>query len=312
MNFVIGGIKERSLMAPDFFRRFLLGLSYRLDAFDKKLQGAINRYSPSKTLTLADCVARNWQNVRPVFVLSTGRCGTMMLNRILQLSDRTAAFHQPRPELIRVSKLAYEKIDETPEMFEEVFRTAREEMMFEVARSEKVYIETNNRITFFAPIISKVFPNSVFIHLVRHPGDFVRSGIRRQWYSGSHEHDLGRIVPTAGENQGKWSKYSNIEKIGWLWNETNQFVEQFGKTVSPETFLFVKAEELFEDSAVSKEIFEFAGLPGFNEKKVRGIIKKPVNVQRKGQYPLYDDWSEPEKEQLRKIAPLAESYGYKL
>ena len=63
-------------MAPDFFRRFLLGLSYRLDAFDKKVQGAINRFSPAKTLTLADCVAGNWQNVRPVFVLSTGRCGT--------------------------------------------------------------------------------------------------------------------------------------------------------------------------------------------------------------------------------------------
>ena len=299
-------------MEIDYIRRILVRLSYQVATFDKKVQGAISQFASAKTITLADCVAQNWNNVRPVFILSTGRCGTLLLNRILLLSPNVSAFHQPRPEMVRVSKLAYERVYESPEIFEEVFRTAREELMLEVAKAEKVYIETNNRITFLAPIISNVFPSSVYIHLVRHPGDFVRSGIRRKWYSGTHEHDLGRIVPIAGVNKENWMKYSEIEKIGWLWNETNQFIEQFKKNGPTENFLFVKAEELFNNTAVSEKIFEFSGLIGFNEKKILKIIEKPVNVQRKGQYPLYKDWNEQDKEKLRNTAVLAESYGYQL
>ena len=290
--------------------KFLLTASNQFKNLDKNIQGAIAKLTPQQKITLTDCVNQNWRNVRPVFVLSTGRAGTQLLNNLLSLSPRAYPLHQPKPELIRVSKLAYEKISETPEIFEEVFRTARDELVLEAAKFNKIFIETNNRVTFFAPIISKVFPEAVFIQLVRHPGDFVRSGIRRKWYSGSHEHDLGRILPQSGEYKDHWSKMSDIEKIGWLWNETNQFIDNFRQTISSEKLLFVKSENLFEDMAVTEEIYRFIQLPDFNIRRAGKILKKPVNVQKKGTFSHYEDWTEENKEQLRVVAPFAMQCGY--
>jgi len=127
-------------MRFDNIRRLLIKFTYQLDGIEKKLQGLINKLSKTENLTLADCFTQKWKNVRPAFVLSTGRSGTLLLNRLLLLSPQAFAVHQPKPELIRVSKLAYEKIYQSPEVFEEVFRTAREELMFEAAKLQKVFI----------------------------------------------------------------------------------------------------------------------------------------------------------------------------
>ena len=294
------------------FRRLLLRVSDSLETCTKYMREASRRLQPEIDLSLARCERMNWENVRPCFVLSTGRCGTLMLNRLLLLSPDAMAEHRPEPELIRASKRAYEEIDKRPEIFEETFKTAREEVVLKAALRNQVFIETNNRITFFAPIIRSIFPNAVFIHLIRHPGDVVRSGIRRNWYSGKHDHDIGRIVPVRGKFKDRWKGLTNIEKIGWLWNETNRFIEDFKANIPGENMLFVKAEDLFSDPKVTESIYAFLHLDGFKPKAAKKILKKRMNVQRKGKFPEYDDWDEENKVRLKKIAPLADAYGYTL
>lgn len=297
-------------MIREIVKRLLLHSSDQLEITVKKLRGAANRLTPETALTQIDCERQNWQNVRPCFVLSTGRTGTLLLNKLLLLSPNAFAVHQPKPELIRPSKKAYEEISQSPEIYREIFKSAREELLLEAARRNKVYIETNNRITFFAPIIRDVFPNAVFIHLVRHPGDFVRTGIRRNWYSGQHDHDIGRIVPSEGELKNQWDNLTLIERIGWLWNETNQFIEDFKNKLSAEEFFFVKSEELFSDPQVIERIFSFLNLNGFDIKAVNKLLKNPSNVQRKGSYPKYKDWTDEDKQRLQPTVPLAKKYGY--
>lgn len=291
-------------------RRLLINLADFLEDGAKKLRGAAGRISSEGIITLADCESQNWENVRPCFVLSTGRSGTLLLNRLLSTASNAIAVHQPKPELIRASRKAYEEISSSPEIFQEVFKCAREELILEAAQKKSVFIETNNRITFFAPVIKKVFPGAVFIHLVRHPGHFVRSGIRRKWYSGRHDHDIGRIVPVQGELKVRWDKLTIIEKIAWLWNETNQFIENFKEKLPDEDLLFLKAEDLFHDPEVAGQIFRFLHLEGFRLKVARKILQKPVNVQKKGDFPRFEDWSPEEKEKMRAFTPLAEKYGY--
>lgn len=293
-------------------RLFLLKISDILERTAKKIRGAADKVRPAKSITFLDCERQNWENVRPCFVLSTGRSGTLLLNMLLSLSSQAYAVHQPKPELIRASKRAYQEISESPEIFKEVLKSAREEMVFEAAQRERIFVETNNRITFFAPVIPQVFPNAVFIHLVRHPGDFVRSGIRRKWYSGTHDHDVGRIIPTDQQIKQKWEQWSSIERIGWLWNETNQFIENFKSNFIPENLLFVKAEDLFADPQITKGIYEFLHLSDFNPKLVRKLIQRPRNVQSKGSFPEYPSWSKEDKQRLREVAPLLLKYGYQL
>lgn len=293
-------------------RLFLLKTSDALEKVAKKIRGAAERVQPAKSVSFLEVERNNWENVRPCFVLSTGRSGTLQLNSLLSLSPIAYAVHQPKPELIRASKRAYEEIFKFPEIFEETFKSAREEMVFEAMQRNKIFVETNNRITFFAPIIPKVFPNAIFIHLVRHPADFVRSGIRRNWYSGKHDHDIGRIVPTDSQVRQKWGTWSNIEKMGWLWNETNQFIENFIATIDSKNVLFVKAEQLFSNPDITKSIYAFLNLTNPNMRYIKKQLKKPVNVQRKGSFPKLKDWNMEDRQKLAAVTPLAEKYSYNI
>ena len=291
-------------------RRMLFGISDVFLKLSKDARGAANRLEPSQKLNLTVCEAENWMNVRPGFVLSTGRCGTRMLNHLLELSPYAMPMHAPRPELIRVSKRAYMEVKQNSEIFAETFKSAREELVLNAAERDRVFVETNNRISFFAPVIRDVFPRAVFIHLVRHPGDFVRSGIRRKWYSGMHDTDVGRIVPFRGDMKNRWEDLSSIEKIGWLWNKTNQFIENFKTSLHEEEMLLVRAEDLFSNPEVTERIYSFLHLRGYDAQAVERRLKKPANVQRKGSYPPYNEWLDEDKESLMKITPLAKRYGY--
>ena len=295
-----------------FVRNILMDAAHQLERGAKQLRGAADKVIPEKRLFLMDMERQGWKNVRPCFVLSTGRCGTLLLNNLLQLSPDADPNHEPKPELFRPSRRAYEDIDHTPEIFREVFKSAREEYLLKAARQEKVYIETNNQCTFFAPIIRDIFPRAVFIHLVRHPGSFVRSGIRRKWYTGEHSHDIGRIVPVAGPARDRWGDWSLIEKIGWLWNETNQFIENFLATLPADSHLFIKAEELFSDVAISEALFSFLQIDGFHQKTVQRIIDKPVNTQRKGGFAAYLNWHDKDKKKLLSVVSMSSSYNYNL
>ena len=304
--------KNQAIKSGGKLRLFLLKISDILEQTVKKIRGAADKVQQTKSITFLECEKQNWENVRPCFVLSTGRSGTLLLNSLLTLSTQAYPVHQPRPELIRVSKRAYEEISISPEIFKEVFKSAREEVVFEVAQRDRVFIETNNRITFFAPVIPEVFPSAIFIHLVRHPADFVRSGIRRNWYSGKHDHDIGRIVPTDPAVKQKWQLWSSIEKIGWLWNETNQFIEDFTGNIASTNVLFVKAERLFADPKIAHRIYEFLHLTDFNMRAIQKQIQKPLNVQKKGSFPKYSAWTENDKQKLREVTPLSLRYGYQL
>lgn len=293
-------------------RKQLFNLSDFLEKSMKKVNGVAGRLEPGRVISIADCERENWRNIRPCFVLSTGRTGTLLLNRLLRLSPEVLALHQPGPELVRSSRRAYEEMDSKKEVFLETFKSCREELVLKAAVRSQVYTETNNWITFFAPVIPAVFPKAVFIHLVRHPADFVRSGIRRGWYSGKHDYDIGRIIPRAGSLKDKWDGLTIIEKIGWLWNETNQFIENFKLQIGGDKCLFVKSEELFSDPEIVRKIYSFINLEGFKRNSIKRLIKKPVNVQKEGEFPEYADWPEDDKKSLRKMAVLSSEYGYKL
>lgn len=247
--------------------------------------------------------------VSPVFVLSTGRCGTKWLTELLRHDPRMWVNHSDYPELIRHSRLAYEQYEKAPRLFQEIVRATRDGYVLSAHSRNQVYVETNNRITFFARAIRAVYPRARFIHLVRHPGDFVRSGLRRGWYHGGR-HDVGRIRDTA--NPKAWEAMADVEKIAWLWNETNRYIEDFLATLdAPDSYLQVKAEEMFGDAKVSAAICQFVGA-SVDNRVVAAMLDRRINQQRIGSKPPYEQWNDEEKEQVRRHAPLAGRYRYTL
>ena len=246
--------------------------------------------------------------VSPVFVLSTGRCGTKWLTELLRRDPRMRVNHSDYPELIRHSRLAYEQYAEMPRVFQEIIRAARDGYILDAYRRGQVYVETNNRITFFAYAVQAVYPQARFIHLIRHPGDFVRSGLRRGWYHGGR-HDVGRIrniVDPAG-----WEEMTDTARIAYLWNETNQYIETFAKTLDVGAFMQVRAEDMFSGVQATKAIADFVGAK-IQDRIIRSMLKKKINRQMTGNILPYREWSRESKMQLQKYASLAERYGYEI
>lgn len=246
------------------------------------------------------------------FVLSTGRCGTSLLTKILAESPRLSVEHHPEPGLDYVSSLIHHQAPTTEGLTFGIL-AARFDMFCRAYLRRRMYVETNNRITFFAPALVAILPNAKFIHLVRHPADFVRSGMRRGYYQeGNIQYQ--RLRP---KNETEWTQMSRLEKIAWEWNEINAAIEVFKKQCGPARVLTVKSENLFRDTKVTQNLFEFLGVPepyhGTNASaQYARLLKKRVNAQKQGTFPSFANWTDQDKASLSEYATAAPLYGYEL
>lgn len=247
---------------------------------------------------------------KPVFVLSTGRTGTKLLSKLMSRMNAVKSYHEPPPELIYYARFAYEN-KENKKLLKRVVDGARLEYILNAYLNNKIYFESNNRLTFFAKQLEELYPKAKFIHLIRHPGDYTRSGLRRNWYDG-HLWDMGRIVPST-ESDIPWNEMSQISKISWLWNETNKFIENFKEQVKNSKIITLFSEDIFNDIERIKDIFKFIEVDNpFKDKEIKKFLEKPVNKQKKNEYPKYNKWRDDEKSQLKEYVNLAQKYSYKL
>lgn len=245
------------------------------------------------------------------FVLSTGRCGTAMLTRALARFSELDLFHLPSPELTYSCRFVY-----WGQGGEDGARLAALCSRYELVRDSHCsggrFVETNNRVTFFAPALAEVFPRSTFVHLVRHPGKVVRSGLARGYYAGGPV-DEGRIYPYAATEAAKaWDGWSRMEKCAWMWNATNAFIEDFKATLPSERVLTVRSEDLFAKPEALDGIAAFLGQEPFGRVGAERLQACKVNAQRGERRPPFDQWSDEDRHAVARLVPLAHKYGYSL
>ena len=268
------------------------------------------RYKIKKNIeSFSDLPEKIFAEMDPVFVVSTGRAGSELLVKLMNESKMGSIYHEPRPRMFYSSKLIFErKIDIQSKQV--AYLNARYDLLKKAYLEENRFVETNNRNSFFIAALSKLFPKSKFIHLVRHPGDFVRSGIRREYYRGN-ENDDSRITPlTDDEIYSSWANLSDIQKIGWLWNTTNDFIEKEKVYLNDNNFLLIKSEDLFLKPDTYNEICNFLDHPLLSQKRIRSVISKPINKQKQSFYPKWKQWSKIEKNVLIETTPLGKKYGF--
>ncbi|WP_224485310.1 sulfotransferase [Robertkochia aurantiaca] len=251
----------------------------------------------------------------PVFFLSTGRTGTKLFTSILSKDRNNIVEHAPSPELIFESKEIFNLhegdslLDKNIRrlIFSLLFQT-RKQYFFRSVIHGKRYIETNNRITFFAPLIKEFIPNAKFVFIHRHPGEFVRSGLRRGWYSGNHDHDIGRITMQSTE---RWSELNDIQRISWLWNETNMFIDGFLKDLKSDDYIVLNFNEINTEKV--EEVINFIGSKGISKKHIKNCLGSKINAQRAGSFPAYENWADKDRSELIDFCGvLARKYGYEL
>lgn len=181
-------------------------------------------------------------------------------------------------------------VHEDPERFRRIFSEARCISLQRCARAGLTYAESSPRMTFFAPVIYPLLPNSRFLFVHRHPGEVVRSGMRRGWYEG-HAADPARIVPTDAEMPAsEWLSLTSFQKICWYWDTYIRFSREFVRSVGTDRVFELDATKLFDGSAVG-ELFVFLGLGSPNDGKVKEVLSTTENAQTEREFPRYRDWT---------------------
>lgn len=248
-----------------------------------------------------------------VFVLSTGRVGSMTLAALLSKSSNILVCHEPKPYLFSVSRANYMygkniSID----FWFHLWECLRGEHLNYALNYGLGYVETSPQGTFLAPIIASIVPHVRFIHLVRNPFDVVRSGISRNWFNG-HIADMHRIVPTKNNiYSARWSKMSVIEKNLWLWYETNRWIIDQLNNFPDVRNIRICAEDMFRgDQRTLDVLANFCGVNSLDKKHVQKILARRLNQQPILVNSTFDSWGQSEKKLARDILPnLMREIGY--
>ncbi len=262
-----------------------------------------------------------FEEYSPVFVLSTGRSGTKLIHHALEQLDDVTSYHEAFPTLQYFSNFALNN-QHKPDVLKSMFMAGRFELILESYNQQKIFAESNQCLSFFAAEIIKLFKNAKFIHLIRHPGAFIRSALMKGWHLNDTIWESGRIKMN---NITQWTKLSHIQKLAWVWQATNGYIYDFSKSTNEDNCIVVKLEDIIKTPEVLASLLQFSGskkalsmqkIAELQNNKVNELhihTNEPDNIFKTKSYPNYDDWSNDEKESVKRyIKDLAKLYGYEL
>ena len=245
-----------------------------------------------------------------IWSLSTGRVGTQTLAALGELATAVHSIHEPAPLLYGLSRESYlaDESSMAAQILCETLRTTRDIKLYD---NEKAYFESSPQVTFLARHLLKVFPKSVFFHVLRHPASVIRSGMRRNWYGG-HANDCYRITPKDGVYKERWREMSQLQKNIWLWAETNRWISSFVKNLESDRVVVLRSEDLFgADEKTLDAFYRHLGAEKPSKKKLEKVLGRKLNSQQKGDFPSLKDWSVEDRADLKEIAgDVMDQYSY--
>jgi len=256
----------------------------------------------------------------PVFILSTGRTGSKFIARLLEQAANVKAFHEPRPTLQYFSNFAFHHQHER-QILTRLIDGARMEMILEVFIQDKVYVESNQCLTFFAPELANLFKESRFVHLIRHPGDFTRSAVRKGWHKNDSIWESGRLRMA---DETTWGNMDQTGRLAWLWDTTNRFISGFIRQLEPHRTSVFRIEDLVSDVEGVRDLLAFVGAEDVPVEKIQKMqeekINEPVilpneppNMQKVPDFPEYGQWPVESRIQLQHYCKeLTAAFNYDL
>lgn len=290
-----------------------------------QVQGRLKRFIDQDTrarkrklnLTLGKAYEIGWEGMQCIFALSTGRTGTQTLAAVLRLSPHIVAQHEPAPRLVQSSFDAYMDAESADwlERWSAFVLATRDDFVLGANAEGKVYVESNNRLTYLAPAVRDAFPASKFIFSHRDPYKVIRSGMQRGAYQGPGKAwNFARIRPRPEDPYfAKWDTMIPLEKEAWRWAQINRQARDFFDHLPQERKYELPSAAFFAaDEQKYKEIFEFVGVPCPSMDKIQGIMGRKMNAQAHFNG-LAFEWTEESRDTVRPyIEETASLLGYEV
>lgn len=257
----------------------------------------------------------------PCFIVSTGRCGSQMLADVLNLHPKLAAFHEPRPLLIREAYLRWANLRSTHYALK-ALRAKRDDMIEKAESKGFIYVDSAHFHSHLIPELEQRYEPR-FVHLYRNGLYFTRSGLERGWYKRRGIlHGIKRWLRrhTGLSIGNKWEEHrlnpprcltTPFERIAWLWGEINREILRHLENVPNSRRTEVCLEEF--DRTTLKRLLHFLSVPieaAPVEDMMKLAARKP-NRTKSSEISYPDRWSTNRRIRFKELAsPMMGRLGY--
>lgn len=283
-------------------------------------------------LRLVTPVLRPRQGVRlqpgaqTVFVLSTGRTGTVYLADLMAQLDGVVSVHEPKPSrVLNAWTTAFLEGHVADDYMATALYTKRQKAMGRL--QAQLYVESNNFIAGFAEALEQVFENPTIIHIVRDPRDFATSltnrgdnvGIRRFF----NEHvPYWAYVPKGLRKRD----LTPLTRPLYRWQAINSYLSAYGE--GRPNYHYFKFEDIFDKKqpgelrrllsamgATKQQIdqLDFAAQPRAHQPRF-SLLDRPASSANASKYSdmaPWREWNSSEAKTCQDICgQLMERYGY--
>lgn len=234
------------------------------------------------------------QHTQPFFIVSSGRSGTQMLEKLLGSYNNIEMHHEYKCNDIQPLAVKYSlqiiDINDTLSILENVYSEA-------VSKTDKEFWgDSSNKLSWLIPMLDKLFPNAKFIHLIRDGRKVVSSFFNKlgnecyddlstkalqDWVDNPktikeppNEKKYWWNVATATND--KFRSYNQFQRICYHWNSINETIQKDLQNIEKDRKMFIKLEDLVSNESKLNELITFLGL---NYKRdLFDQLKRPHNV----------------------------------
>lgn len=138
------------------------------------------------------------------------------------------------------------------------------------------YAEANVYLAHIMPLVKKIFPDAVLVHLKRAPEDVIRSIINRDWYD-TPEDNQHPEMPLES-----WSEMSQFEKACWYVKKTNEEIRRH----TTDELAFENMVNDYEYMVSKMKAIGIATYPRFALSRHKEVINRNYNYE----FPEYRKW----------------------
>lgn len=198
------------------------------------------------------------------FITGTGRCGTLLLAKLLNCSELTMCNHEYSIDTRKFKKaIRKDRLEIINGDVDRVLKPTIEQYNGQ----NMSYGECSGHLYPLIPELYRRYEYSTrFILLIRNPVDFVRSALARGFFNRAHPYPLEHVVPPKSTEMGaRWAMATPLEKCAWYWAMVNGMVYRFFLGLPHTLWRIVPIESM--SIKVVEDLYDFLQLKDFDNVK---------------------------------------------